>query len=183
MAGIANGQGVLLNAGDTWSYHFTTLDYVSTQSGSTDPVGATFSFTYSVNTYPPNLLYEVFEGVPPNGFLGSGTQPIGGMGILLPTTAWQDLEGSARFTVTDGSFVIESLTFTVWRPSATIPSSYDTFQSTVTLVPEPSTCAILLGGFALILLYHRVRGAANKALQATPGLRRAVYPGPGARRA
>ena len=159
MAGIANGQGVLLNAGDTWTYHFTTLDYVSTQTGSTDPFGATFSFTYSINTYPPSLLYEVFESVPTNGFLGSGTQPIGGMGILLPTTAWQDLEGSARFTVTDGSFNIESLTFTVWRPSATMPSSFDTFQTTVTLVPEPSPCAIWLGGFSLIVLYRRV---ANK---------------------
>ena len=167
MTGIADGQGVLLNAGDTWTYHFTTLDYVSTQSGSTAPFGATFSFAYGVNAYPANLLYEAFEGLAPEGFLGSGTQPIGGMGILLPTSAWQDLEGSVRFTVTDGSFDIESLTFTVWRPSATTPLSFDTFQTTVTLVPEPSTWAVWLCGCSLLWLCEGGRPVANKSLQAT----------------
>lgn len=155
LAGITRGQGVLLNAGDTWTYHFTTLDYVSTQAGSSAPFGASFIFTHDVAGYPTNFLYEVFEGVVPDGFLGSGTQTIGDMGILLPTNAWQDLEGSVRFTVLSGSLTIDSLTFTVFRPSATIPSSFDTFQTTVQLVPEPSAFS-LASAFAVTLVLFKV---------------------------
>src|ERR1035438_1121810 len=86
LAGITHGQGVLLNAGDTWTYHFTTLDYVSTQAGSAAPFGASLLFTHELTGSPTNFIYEVFEGVAPNGLLGSGSQTIGDAGILLPTT-------------------------------------------------------------------------------------------------
>jgi hypothetical protein len=155
--GGAAGQGVILSTGDIWTYEFTNLDYVSTQSGAT-LFGASFGFTYSNQTQPgqiANLTYECFEGVAPDGFLGSGTQPIGGMGILLPANAWQDLEGSVRFTVTDGSFLIDSLTFTVWRPNAIDPSSFDTYQATVTPTPEPNPWALLVSGCFLLLLFGR----------------------------
>jgi hypothetical protein len=141
--GIARGQGILLNAGDSWTYHFTTLDYVSTQPGTLSLFGATFDFAYAINTYPPNLVYAAFEGLPPDGLLGGGTQPIGGMDPLLPITAWQDLEGSIQFTVTEGSFSLESLTITVWRPNSSDPSSYDTFRDTISL-PEPSSATLVL---------------------------------------
>jgi hypothetical protein len=166
LAGVADGQGILLSSGDVWTYEFTSLDYVSTQSGSS-PFGATFSFTYSMPSQPANLSYDCYEGVPPDGLLGSGTQPIGGMGILLPTSAWQDLEGSVQFTVTEGSFLIDSLTFTVWRPSVSDPSSYDTFSATVTPTPEPSTLGLLASGCVLFWLYAR-KQRPNTALEPTP---------------
>lgn len=152
--GVVRGQGVVLNAGDTWTYHFTSLDYVNTQPipGRVLPFGATFSFDYTINTYPPWLVYDLFESVPTDGRLGGSTQPVGQMGILLPTSAWQDLEGSVRLTVTEGSFTINSLTFTVWRPNASEPSNFDTFQTTV--VPEPTTLA-LLGAFSVLAICRR----------------------------
>ena len=155
LAGVAHGQGILLNAGDTWTYQFTSLDYVSTQPGQMAPFGAMFSFSYTIESYPPNVLYECFEGLPPDGLLGSGTQPIGGNGIILPSNAWQDFAGSVRFTVTDGSFLIDSLTFTVWRPNASDPLSFDTYQTSVTPTPEPSPVALLVSGSSLLLLITR----------------------------
>ena len=156
---IAHAQGVVLHAGDSWTYQFTSLDYIGLQAGYPDTFGAQFSFGYSILSYPPNVNYECFEGLPPDGSLGFGSQPIGGNGIFLPVNAWQDLEGSVNFTVTSGSFLINSLTFTVWHPDAINPSMFDVYQTTVTPTPtpEPGTLALLASGCVFFSLLPRIR--------------------------
>jgi hypothetical protein len=181
IGGIARGQGVLLNAGDSWSWHFTTLDYVGTQVRQIRPVSAAFILIGTINQYPANFLYEAFEGVPPNGVLPASQIPFSGMECDILTNAWQDLEGAVRLTVTDGSFTLQSVTFHVARPNGSIPSSYD-FYEAIVAAPEPSALALLLSALPLIWVC-RGRAMANNNAPGEAGLRLSDFPCSAARRA
>lgn len=162
LTGIARGQGILLTAGDTWTYHFTNLEYVSSLDTGVGPPnwGAGFSFSYS-HTNAINFRYELFEDVPPNGLFADGPPPIysttgtNTIGMLLPASVWQDLDGYVRFTVDQGSLLIDALTFTALRYTPGSPGRIDTFQTTVSLVPEPTSLALLTLGSAM--LWHERR--------------------------
>jgi hypothetical protein len=142
-------QGVL-NAGDSWSYHFTNMDNVGTQ---TFPNGGIlfpdlFSFTVTDQRtgggLGSELTFELFEGQPGDGPLGSGNWFSGGSTQLgMTTPAWQDLEGSVTFTVDSGSYSIDNFTFTVYSPTSD-PTIYNIFQTTVTPTPEPTTLSLVI---------------------------------------
>ena len=145
---VGRSQGVL-SAGDSWSYHFTNMDNVGTQSfpgGVLFP--ALFSFTITdMNTgggLGSEMTFELFEGQPGDGSLGSGNWFSGGSTQLgMTTAAWQDLEGSVTFTVDSGAYSIDSFTFTVYSPTAD-PTIYDIFQTSVTPAPEPTTLSLVI---------------------------------------
>jgi hypothetical protein len=152
----SQAQGIItLNAGDSWTYHFTNLDFVETRFGSPfGPAalsGGSFSIGYSVTGENSEYLCELFEGQAPDSLLYSFSQPIAGV-FLLPNS-WNDLEGSIRFNVLSGSYSIERLSFFVYRPVSL--SRYDVFASTVSAVPEPITCSLLLVGMGAIWYARR----------------------------
>jgi hypothetical protein len=155
IGGIARGQVTLLNAGDSWTYHFTTLDYIGTEVRQIRPFSAEFMVAGTTNQNPGTLFYEAFEGLPPSEALLASQQTISGMECLITKDgAWQDLEGSIRMTVTEGSFILESVRFLVTRPNEAIPKSYDFFETTV-VVPEPSTLTLLMSGLLVLWVYPR----------------------------
>ena len=146
-----NSQGVILNAGDTWSYHFTALDLVGTQSSS-----GPMPFTFGVTTLSPNytfVSYQLFEGQPAEGLFYSGSSIFAGgstatSGIGLVPPSWQDLEGSITFSTT-APISLESLTIQVIRPGTIVQTpfgdlitSWDVFQTTVVPIPEPTTFSL-----------------------------------------
>ena len=159
----ARSQGVLVGAGSSWSYHFTSLNYVSTQTGTVSFIHAGFTFSATDQTpsaQPHSALSTVlYEGQPSIGqlyshdwFVVSSPQWVG---FSFP--AWEDLEGSVTISVTSGSYSIDSCTFTVYRPNSATPPSYDIFETTVTPVPEPSPIS-LFAAFAVLLLCFRIIG-------------------------
>ena len=161
LTGVARGQGILLTAGDTWTYHFTNLNYVSTLGTEVGPLnwGAGFAFSYS-HTNAINFRYELFEDIPPTGLIAAGPPPIfsttgtNTLGMLLPASIWQDLDGYVRFTVEQGSLLIDNLTLTALQYTPGSPGRIDTFQTTISLVPEPAAMALLPIG-SLLVWYGR----------------------------
>jgi len=153
-------QGVMLNAGDTWSYQFSTLDYLDTLS-SAGPM----PFSFSVTTLSPNyttVSYQLFEGQPSDSLIYSGGyifagNSTGSSGVsFLPPYPWQDLDGSVTFSAS-APISIDSLTIEVIRPGTTITgpfgdiiTSYDFFKTTVTPTPEPATLSLLAAAVAAI---------------------------------
>ncbi len=156
-AGRAHGQGVLYTAGDTWTHHFTNLDYVSSSYTEVGPPtwGAMFFCSFSW-TNAMNFTFELFEDTPPTGWIGTfppriiSTQGTNSGGIFLPADAWQDLDGYARFTVTAGAVLIDSFTFTAVRYTPGSPGRIDTYEMTINPVPEPTSVGLLtVGSFVL----------------------------------
>ena len=142
-------QGVLLNPGDTWSYSFSAVDYVRSQAA---PEPARFSYT--VTTLTPTFTFvdfQLFEGGT-NFYSGSDIFPreataTGGIGLMWPT--WQSLSGAVTFSASD-RISLDSMTFEISRPGTIISlpfgdlvTSWDVFQTTVTLTPEPTTASLL----------------------------------------
>jgi hypothetical protein len=90
------------------------------------------------------LTFQLFEGQPSDGLIASGGWLLGGSTQLgITTPAWQDSEGSVSFSITSGSYLIDSFTFTAYRPTAD-PTIYDIFQTTVSPVPEPTTLSLVI---------------------------------------
>jgi hypothetical protein len=138
----SQAQGVVtLNSGDSWTYHFTNLDFVETRSGSIGlGGGGSLSLAYSTTGETPEYLCELFEGQVPAGSFYAFSQPVAG--VFLPSNAWSDLEGTIRFSVLSGSYTLESLVVSVHRPVSL--SSYDVFRGVVIPVPEPTFLSLLL---------------------------------------
>lgn len=161
----SQAQGVLtLNAGDSWTYHFTNLDFVETRtrSGSIGlDGGGLFSVAYSTTGENPEYLCELFEGQSPADPLYSFSQPVAG--VFLPLNAWNDLEGSIRFSVLSGSYTLESLIVSVHRPVSL--SSYDVFQGIVMPVPEPTSLTLISMGTGGLIFLRQCRWKKVAALK------------------
>ena len=168
-----HSQGVL-NAGDSLSYHFASMDDVGTQSFPSGGLlfSALFSFTVTdENTgggLQSELTFDLFEGSPSGASFTSGNWLSGGSTQLgITTPAWQDLEGSVTFTVDSGSYLIDSFTFTVYQPTAD-PTIYNIMQTTVTPVPEPATLSLAaLSFFSFGLFSFFRKPPPNTALEPT----------------
>lgn len=160
-ASIGRPQELVLKSGESWNYHFSSLDYVSTEDGAGNSTCAWFSFN-AISVTPTNgipppahsmLHFSLYDGEPSDGLLDSGwlleTETEWG-GFLL-TPVWQDLEGSISFSVDTGASVwtISNLTFSVNRSNGTTPETHSVFQTTVLAVPEPPGFCIFLASVVL----------------------------------
>jgi len=146
------------SAGQSFSYTFSTLDFV--QSGALVEQSGGVSF-YRLAQPSPNdaVLLELFENnlqeapVASQVFTDRFGDPTGfGRGGL-----WQDLQGAVRLTVVSGSMDLTGLRFTV----GTGPLDFNYYQTFVA-VPEPGTLglSLLIGG--CVLTWHLARRRCNK---------------------
>jgi len=158
-------QGVILNAGDTWSYQFSTLDYIGSQ-----PSAGSMPFSFSVTTLSPSyttVSYQLFEQpsdslIYSGGYIFAGNST-GSSGVsFLSPYPWQSLDGSITFSA-DAPVSIDSLTIQVIRPGTVVSepfgdvvTSWDIFQTTVTPTPEPTTLSLLTAAVAAFGLFRFV---------------------------
>ena len=144
----ARPQGVALNAGDTWSYQFTNLDYVGTETAWSLLGLEQFIYNATLLSSPfgvNSLTFALYDGPPTGWLIASGGLNFGQTGsrvLDIETPAWQNLEGSFTFTVQSGSYLLNNFSFSVNLPTTT-PSTYDIFGRTVTPAPEPSTFSFM----------------------------------------
>ena len=152
---IGRSQGVILNAGDTWNYSFTNLDYTGSQT-----FGPAAPFSYTATILSANytfVTFQLFDGttnVYTGGNLFAGyTTATGGINFLQ--TPWQSLSGSVTFSASD-RISLDSLTIEVIRPGTidaepfgNIITSWDVFQATIVPTPEPTTLSFLTKSFVM----------------------------------
>jgi hypothetical protein len=156
-------QGVTtLHAGDTWTYHFSSLDHVSTDLGPASPFTTHFDFTYNGSGgMGDSLVCRLFEDESSSSPFWSTTQPIGLMGPYMTGHEWQDLNGAVQFAVSSGEFTITSLTLVVWQQHVISDDPFygtqiDTYHTTITSVPEPGVSRLCaLGLTCLLVIFWR----------------------------
>jgi hypothetical protein len=168
---------LVLNPGQTWTYSFSSLPFVgNTNAFTTSPQGI-FSFSVNGSTLQSGdlLSYEMFEGSPSLTPICAGTMTGSSPTTLACTSpvAWQDREGSVRFTMLSGSVTVDtvSLTAIVSGPSL---SSFEVYSSTFTPVPEP-TGLFVFGSLACVSWLWLRRAAIAQLISVFAG-------GPGWRR-
>ena len=141
-----------MNAGDTYVYHFDSLQYQGTAI--VPPAAGYFNLLFDNSTVDSgdSLRMEIFEGLA----LGSPVAerlvtPGSEVAFLQSDTAWADKEGTIRVTAVAGTFTINQVDIT---RKDNAPGGIDIYHLRFTPVPEPSTIA--LGAFgAAALLYRR----------------------------
>ena len=150
LLGLSAHAQLVLNPGESWTYPFSSLPFVgNTNAFTTFPQGI-FSFTVNGSTLQSGdlLSYEMFEG-------SSSLTPIcsGTMTGSSPTTlscsspgAWQDREGTVRFTMVTGSVTVDTVALTAIVSGPSL-SSFDVYSSTFTPVPE-ATGLFVFGALA-----------------------------------
>jgi hypothetical protein len=123
------------------------------------------------------MTFELFEDVDlPAVPFQSWSLPFGGtnnFGVLLPVGAWQDLNGSVRFGVTDGSVLIDSLTFVVSRYEVGSQTQIEVFKTVVSPIPEPTVLVFLVVGAFTCL--PRTTWSTRQRIEMT-GAQRSVIP-------
>ncbi len=148
-----------LNAGDVFTYEFSSLPYRQAVFGPA-PAGM---FQFTVNSLEPldSFRYEMFEGSlatdPAQGPICSGTvsgPPAPGAWPCFVAGAWQDLQGTVRFTMLAGSVTLDSFELGVLRQGG--PTGAQWYYQMVTPVPEPGPMVLLGLGVASFLL-RRIR--------------------------
>jgi hypothetical protein len=154
LAGCLAGRSQsTLSAGDSYVYEFSTLSPAFEL-----PFGApmgTFGFTTTPGTLQTGdlLQWEMFEDSPSGDPLFTGYYSSNsGQDTYGVSGAWQDLQGSVRFTMLSGSVGLDSFTILV-----TVPRGLDApmvYQATVTPVPEPNSIALFLSGAGLLAGRH-----------------------------
>jgi hypothetical protein len=147
---LAGYSQITLNAGESFVYQFSSLSPVGPLPFGT-PIG-TFEFTVSSGTLQAGdvLQWEMFENSPSGSPLYADTYSIDHQHDLYGVSgAWQDLQGSIRFTMLSGSIGIDSFSMLV-----TVPRGLDdpfVYAGAVTPVPEP--CSLFLAGTGLLASY------------------------------
>ncbi len=155
-----------LNTGNTFTYEFSSLPYVTSVFGPA-PEGL-FQFSLDGGTLESGdvLRYEMFEGSlatePSLGPIYSGTvdgPPAPGAWPCIVPGAWQDLQGTVRFTMLQGSVTLNSFELGVLRQGG--PTGAQWYYQMVTPIPEPSLVPLVALGFVCLLLpgFRRHAGA------------------------
>lgn len=135
-----------LTSGQSFSYTFSSLDFI--QSGALLEQSGGVSF-YRLAQPGPNdiVLVELFENDLQEEPAASKifTDRFGDPTGFGRAGLWQDLQGSVRLTVVEGSMDLTGLRFT----AATGPLDFNYYQSFVA-VPEPGSVGLLICGCALV---------------------------------
>jgi hypothetical protein len=148
------GQGLVLDAGKTWSYEFTSLPFVGPYSLTPiTPLGDCY-FTFSdSDANNDNISIQMFENS--TNQVPLFTSPPG-ITYGVASGAWQDLQGWVQFTVISGSVTLNSVQFDVFTPLS--GPSLNHYSETIA-VPEPNSLIFcLVGSFALTVLKLKKRG-------------------------
>ncbi|MGZ8900456.1 MAG: PEP-CTERM sorting domain-containing protein [Limisphaerales bacterium] len=135
-----------MNAGDTFVYHFDTLQFMG--SGILPPPAGLFNLAFDASTVDAedSLRMELFEGLASGGPVAERTiTPGADLPYLESGSAWIDHEGSIRLTALAGQFTIDQI-FIVRRDLT--PTAIEAYG--VTVVPEPSTAAVAALGVVLL---------------------------------
>ena len=150
----ARGQ-LVMNAGDSYTHHFTTLPFGHNETVLHLSPGAHFVLQFDNATVDSgdSLLMEMFEGSAAEPAVWQ--QTLSGpawIPLLSSSTVWADHQGAVRVTALAGSFVINELI--MQRNEPVIGGSFDVYQLRVTPVPEPSTIAF--AGLGALILSARL---------------------------
>jgi len=158
LASLPARSQLLFNAGDTYTYEFSTLPFFgqsSSQVGLTPSGQFTFQFDYNTYGDGDRLFIEIFEGPLGEQSIAAGVFELPNFipNIPLGPNAWADHEGSVRLTMLSGSVILERII--VQRNDAAGPGLVDVYQSSVVPVPEPGIATLLTAGLVLIGLMWR----------------------------
>jgi hypothetical protein len=146
---LAGHSQITLSAGDRYVYEFSTLS-PAFELPFGAPMGS-FGFSITPGTLQTGdlLQWEMFENSPSGDPLFTGyyssDSPQDNYGVY---GAWQDLQGSVRFTMLSGSVGLDWLNIL-----ATVPRGFDppmVYQAIVTPVPEPCSITLFLSGAGLL---------------------------------
>jgi hypothetical protein len=147
-------QGILLNAGDSYSYQFESLPFDGYFTFGTPQ--AYFYLALSPSKLGSNgaLRFEIFEDTPAGPPLFSRTvtasSGMSDMSCTVPN-AWADVQGSIRLTMVSGSVSIS--VFSLQCITAAGPSGFGFYGDRIYPVPEPSAFTLLsLGCIAVVVL-------------------------------
>jgi hypothetical protein len=141
-------QPLTMTAGDTYVFHFDTLQFMG--SGVTSPLGGQYNLLFNSATTDSgdSLRMELFEGLAEGTALAERTiTPGSDVPFLLSESAWSDKEGSIRLTALSGTFTINQIDM-IRKEISSNPGGMDTFA--LTIVPEPSTVTLGILGAALL---------------------------------
>ena len=144
-------QGILLQAGDSYTYQFASLPFVHFSTAGSP--AATFDI-WSLQTRPLGpadiLRLEMFEDTPAGAPISSQTftwaSNPSDIGLEVPN-AWADRQGSIRLTMLSGSFRLEFFDLTA---TVATRGGFNLYGEEITLVPEPSAVAMLAVGSGLV---------------------------------
>lgn len=150
----AKGQGIILNAGDSYTYEFSNLpDYNTTQYVF---LGAQAAFSLDPSSLSPGyqMRFEVFENsvsdTPLFSSICSASNQF--VGADLPGDML-DLQGVVRFTMLAGSARVAWFDLAVFKPLQTGGS--DVYFQQVVPTPEPSVIALVtIGALSIRLSRH-----------------------------
>ena len=139
--GLPGRAQIILNEGDVWDYHFTSMKLVSANGIFGSPSG---QLAIYFDSFPSGTLkWEVLEGAADASFIASGLlTPASGSGIVGAWSfRWQDLEGSVRLTMLTGACTVASVV-----PNTTtygsVPNRWSTYSATTTSnSPQPRLVA------------------------------------------
>jgi hypothetical protein len=150
---------LLLHPGEAYTYQFSSLPLyeastpLDSQAGGywelqTAPISPTTPLRFSLEMFEDGIVQTPIGAVT---YESSPSQPAWDAFTCMSDSAynWQDLQGTVRVTVLDGTLQLNSLWVTAWRPAG--EGVYDVFYSgPVAIVPEPSALSLLvLSGCAL----------------------------------
>jgi hypothetical protein len=131
---------MVLNAGDTFTYEFTSLPARIDPGGFVDNFA---HFTVGVpdfNRQQDVVRVEAFENSASEAPLCTYQLGVSPEECLMPL-AWNDLQGVVRVSVTQGSVTLNSMHFHV--ETAIDITSHNVYDLTVVPVPEPSVLSLL----------------------------------------
>jgi hypothetical protein len=143
-----------MNAGDTYVYHFDTLQYMGTAI--VPPAAGYFNLIFDGATVNSgdSLRMELFEGLAEGTPAAERTiTPGTDLPFLQLDTAWTDREGSIRLMALAGTFTITQIDIT--RKNDNAPTGIDIYHLRFTPVPEPSTAAVAATGVVLVAAWKR----------------------------
>jgi len=168
---------MILNQGDVWTHSFSTLP--NTITGGlpfTFPPNGTVIANFSSFPAGSTMRYEMFEGGPVGPPILSGLVTSGATLIAGPPYAWQDLNGSVRFTMLTGACAVASVTLRADLPNPLNPvNRYDEYSVSVSLTSPPPRLVVQRGS-RLVQVSWWTNGASGYVLEATNALRSGAWP-------
>lgn len=145
---------LVLNAGDIWSYQFSSLPFtgmISTNDAT--PVGV---FRISATSQNSSMLffslYENSLSETPLGNYSLLVDPSGGNGTVVTFNAWQDVQGAVRLQAFSGPISIDTITIQAITAS-TDPAFFNFYEAHVVAVPEPNSVVLLGGGLVAGMIF------------------------------